>query len=149
MAIKGKRTAAGEETRHEILDEALTLLGRAGPDAFSAGALAREANVSKATIFHHFASVDDILLAAFDWRQTLEPGAEAHRSARASLEGLGEQLIGAAQRDPALLKAQAVFFSRAIFDPGMNARLSQRRRRHAPPRCRGAPRTSSPGGGER
>ncbi len=72
MAIKGQRTAAGEATRKEILDAALKLLGRGGPDAFSAGALAREANVSKATIFHHFASVDDILLAAFDWRRSLE-----------------------------------------------------------------------------
>ena len=124
MAIKGQRTAAGEETRKEILDAALKLLGRDGPDSFSAGALARAANVSKSTIFHHFASVDEILLATFDWRQSLE--LEGHRptTARAYLDSLGQQLVRAAEGDPALLKAQAVFFTRAMFDREMNARLS-------------------------
>ncbi len=125
MAIKGQRTAAGEETRSEILNAALTLLGRGGADAFSAGALAREANVSKATILHHFASVDEILLAAFDWRQSLELEGRQPTSARAYLDGLGQQLVRAAQSDPALLKAQAVFFSRAIFDREMNARICE------------------------
>ncbi len=125
MVIKGQRTAAGEGTRKEILDAALALLGREGPDAFSARALAQEANVSKATIFHHFASVDEILLAAFDWRQSIELEARQPTSARDYLENLGQQLVRAAQDDPALLKAQAVFFTRAIFDGEMNARLSQ------------------------
>lgn len=125
MVIKGQRTAAGEETRKEILNAALTLLGRGGPNAFSAGALAREANVSKATIFHHFASVDEILLAAVDWRQSLELEQHQPTSARAYLDGLGQQLVRAAQDDPVLLKAQAVFVTRAIFDREMNARLSK------------------------
>ncbi len=125
MAIKGQRTAAGEETRKEILNGALTLLGRGGLDAFSAGALAREIDVSKATIFHHFASVDEILLAAFDWRQSLELEGQQPTSARAYLDGLGQQLVRAAQGDPVLLKAQAVFVTRAIFDREMNARLSE------------------------
>jgi AcrR family transcriptional regulator len=124
MAIKGQRTAAGEETRKEILNAALTLLGRGGPDAFSAGALAREVNVSKATIFHHFSSVDEILLAACDWRRSLELEGHQPTSARAYLDSLGRQLVRAAQDDPDLLKAQAVFVTRAIFDREMNARLS-------------------------
>ncbi len=124
MGIKGRRTAAGEETRKEILGAALKLLGQDGPDAFSAGALARAANVSKSTIFHHFASVDEILLATFDWRQSLELEGRQPTSARAYLDGLGQQLVRAAEDDPALLKAQAVFFTRAIFDREMNARLS-------------------------
>ena len=124
MAIKGRRTAAGEKTRKEILEAALSLLGRGGLDAFSAGALAREASVSKATIFHHFSSVDDILLAACDWRRSLEFEGRQPTSARAYLDSLGQQLVRAAQDDPILLKAQAVFVSRAIFDREMNARLS-------------------------
>ncbi len=124
MVIKGQRTAAGEETRKGILDAALKLLGSGGSDAFSAGALAREANVSKATIFHHFASVDDVLLAAFDWRQSLELEGHQPTSAHAYLDGLGQQLVRAAEDDPVLLKARAVFFSRAIFDREMSGRLS-------------------------
>jgi len=124
MAIKGKRTAAGEKTRKEILDATLSLLGRGGLDAFSARALAQKTSVSKATIFHHFSSVDDILLAACDWRRSLEFEERQPMSARAYLDGLGQQLFRAAQDDPVLLKARAVFVSRAIFDREMNARLS-------------------------
>jgi AcrR family transcriptional regulator len=125
MAIKGQRTAAGEQTRKEILNAVLTLLGSGGPAAVSAAALAREANVSKATVFHHFASVDEILLAACDWRQSLELEAPEPTSARAYLDGLGQQLIRVAESDPVLLKAQAAFITRAIFDREMNARLSK------------------------
>jgi AcrR family transcriptional regulator len=125
MVVKGQRTAAGERTRKEILSAALTLLGSGGPDAVSAGALAREANVSKATIFHHFASVDGILLAAFDWRQSLDVEGQQSTSARAYLDGLGQQLVRAAQDDPMLLRAQASFITKAVFDHDMNARLSE------------------------
>jgi hypothetical protein len=52
---------------------------------------------------------------------------EGHQptSARAYLDGLGLQLVRAAQGDPGLLKAQAVFVTRAIFDREINARLSE------------------------
>ncbi|MEO8737109.1 MAG: helix-turn-helix domain-containing protein [Edaphobacter sp.] len=125
MSIKGQRTAAGEETYKDILNAVLTLLGRGGPEAVSAGALAREANVSKATIFHHFESVDKILLAAFNWRQSWELEGHQPPSAHAYLDGLGQQLVRAAQDDPVLLKAQAAFITRAIFDRDMNARLAE------------------------
>jgi AcrR family transcriptional regulator len=125
MVVKGRRTAAGEKTRKEILNAALALLGSGGPDAVSAGALAREANVSKATIFHHFASVDKVLLVAFDWHQSLDVEGQQSTSARAYLNGLGQQLVRAAQDDPVLLKAQAAFVTRALFDHEMNARLSE------------------------
>lgn len=73
MAIKGQRTKAGDQTRMVILEAALKLLGRAGPDACSASTLAKEAGVSKATLFHHFGSIEDIPLAAFErfWLQSL------------------------------------------------------------------------------
>jgi AcrR family transcriptional regulator len=122
---KGQRTAAGEETRKGIVDAALQLLGRGGLDAFSARALAQEASVSKATIFHHFGSVDEILLAAFDWRQSLELEGSQQPSARAYLDDIGQQLVRAAQDDPVLLKARAVFVTKAIFDHEMSARLSK------------------------
>jgi hypothetical protein len=52
---------------------------------------------------------------------------EGHQptSARAYLDGVGQRLVRAAEDDPTLLKAQAVFFTRAIFDREMNARLSE------------------------
>ena len=48
------------DTRSAIIDAAIIVLGRGGPDAFSAASLAREVGVSKATLFHHFPSIDEI-----------------------------------------------------------------------------------------
>ncbi len=76
MALKGQRTKAGERTRAAILKATLRLLGRAGPDAFSASTLAKAAGVSKATLFHHFSSIEEIPLAAFEqfWLQSVGSG---------------------------------------------------------------------------
>jgi AcrR family transcriptional regulator len=56
----------GDTTRARILHAAVQLLSRRGPDGFTASALATEAGVSKATVFHHFTTLDDVPLAAFE-----------------------------------------------------------------------------------
>jgi AcrR family transcriptional regulator len=127
MVRKGQSTAAGKDTRNAIIDAALRLLGRGGTEAFSAAALAREADVSKATIFHHFASIDRIPIAAFErlWSQSLTIEAEQPTSAREYLFGLGQQLADMTKHNRDLLRAQTVFFMRAIFDRELSERLSQ------------------------
>jgi len=126
MAIKGRRTKAGDRTRMIILEAALKLLGRAGPDAFSAFTLAKEASVSKATLFHHFGSIEDIPLAAFEqfWLQSLVMDTRQLASARDYLEDLGQQVIISAQKHGEFLRAQVVFLTKAIFNPTLRRRLS-------------------------
>ena len=54
------------ETRQAILSAAITLMGRGGAGARSAAELAAEVGISKATVFHHFRSIDEIPVAALD-----------------------------------------------------------------------------------
>ena len=126
MAIKGQRTRAGDRTRLVILEAALKLLGRAGPDAFSASTLAKEAGVSKATLFHHFETIEDIPLAAFEqyWLQSLATDTQKLVSARDYLEDLGQQVIKSVQKDGDFLRAQVVFLTKAMFNLRLRRRLS-------------------------
>ena len=126
MAIKGQRTKAGDRTRMAILEAALKLLGRAGPDAFSASTLAKEAGVSKATLFHHFESLEAVPLAAFEqfWLQSLAVDTRKLITVRDYLEDLGLQVMKSVKKNDEFLKAQIVFLTKAMFNPLLRRRLS-------------------------
>ena len=126
MVLMGQRTKGGDRTRTAILEAAMGLLGRVGPDAFSASALAREAGVSKATVFHHFSSMDEVPLAAFEqyWLRTLAPDVGERISARGYLEGLGRQVVALAREHNGPLRAHVVFLTKAIFDSRLRQRLA-------------------------
>lgn len=126
VAIRGQRTKAGDRTRTAILEATLKLLGRAGPDGFSASTLAKEAGVSKATLFHHFGSIEEIPLAAFEqfWLQSLAPDSRNPVSARDYLEDLGQQLFKMSRKHAELLRAQVVFVTKAVFDSRLRDHLA-------------------------
>jgi AcrR family transcriptional regulator len=116
----------GKQTRAAILEAAVELLGREGPDGFSAAALAREAGVSKATLFHHFDALDAIPLAAFE-QMLLETLTLEHRvdlPLRTYLETVGQDVISMAQERRDFLNAYFVFFTKALFDPRFRDRLA-------------------------
>ncbi len=63
----GRREAIGEETRSRILAAARdVLMAREGPSAFSIDAVAREASVSRMTVYYRFESKRGLLEALFD-----------------------------------------------------------------------------------
>jgi AcrR family transcriptional regulator len=113
-------------TKARILEAALALLGRAGAEGFSASALAREAGVSKATLFHHFGTLDEVPLAAFEslWSSRMTAPHLEGLGMRAYMEALGEAVIEVAGKERAFLNAYFVFVTRALFDERMRARLS-------------------------
>jgi AcrR family transcriptional regulator len=116
----------GERTRAAILEAAIELLGRVGPDGFSAAALAREAGVSKATLFHHFEALDLIPLAALEQVLLSALTVEQHqnRPLREYLEELGRGFIATARERQDFLRAYFVFLTKALFDPRFRARLA-------------------------
>ncbi|GAA4157128.1 hypothetical protein GCM10022286_08350 [Gryllotalpicola daejeonensis] len=57
-----RRTAAKARHRTAILDAARELIAEQGGPGFSVDELAERADVSRRTIFNHFATVDDILI---------------------------------------------------------------------------------------
>lgn len=127
MPPKGKRSKAGERTRAAILDSAIRILGRDGPDHFSASALAKESGVSKATLFHHFRAIDEIPMLAMErfWTQSLATEKKDTASARAYLLQLGEQILGLPRQRATFLKAHIVFLVKAMFEPRLHVRLAE------------------------
>lgn len=109
------------DTRTAIVEAAIAVLGRDGPDGFSASALAREVGVSKATLFHHFNSIDEIPVHAFE--HMVAKGLEIDIPARAGLgrivAALGAGNFGLVDTRRDFLNAYFVFIARAMFDPRM------------------------------
>jgi AcrR family transcriptional regulator len=60
MSIPPRKRLTGEERRVAILDSALTVFARRGYHASSIDDIAREAGVSKALIYEHFTSKQDL-----------------------------------------------------------------------------------------
>lgn len=115
-----------QSTRTRILHSAIELMGREGPDRFSASALAREVGVSKATLFHHFDTLDEIPLAALE-----EVFFEFIGAAEQHNASLAEQLAYLAGETRKmvdrydLLRAYFVFLIKGMFDPRFKERLAQ------------------------
>lgn len=61
-----QRREKGERTRQGILEAAVDLIGLKGIKAFTAQALAERAKVSKAALYHHFKTLDEILPLTVD-----------------------------------------------------------------------------------
>lgn len=114
-------------TRQAIVEAALSILGREGPDGFSAAALARAVGVSKSTIFHHFASLDEIPLAALDqlWSELMAAQRDPGLSLRETLEALGADVAEMAAEHGPALRAYFAFFAKAMFDPTLRRRLRE------------------------
>jgi len=117
--------ARGSDTRTRILKAAVELMGREGPGHFTASALAREVGVSKATLFHHFASLDDIPLAALEevFMDAMTRLEDDDLPLKEYLKGMGREMEVIAHNEP-FLNAYFVFFIKGIFDPRLRERLA-------------------------
>jgi AcrR family transcriptional regulator len=115
----------GDETRTRILRAAVEILGRDGPDRLTASALAQEAGVSKATVFHHFDALDDIPVLAFEeiFLAGMERVDGDGHSLEAYLNGLSRE-VHAILDDELLIRAYFVFLVKGIFEPRLRERLA-------------------------
>lgn len=113
-------------TRTRILHAAVELMGREGPDRFTASALAREVGVSKATLFHHFASLDEIPLAALEevFFEMLDSMADGDATLSERLDRFARELRALVDNER-FLQAYFVFFMKGMFDPRFRERLSR------------------------
>lgn len=113
------------DTRSAIIDAAVIVLGRDGPDGFSAAALAREVGVSKATLFHHFPSVDEIPTAAFErmiaGSLAIDMPPDASLAGTVEILGRGTAELVRSQRG--FFNAYFVLMARAMFDDRLRAQL--------------------------
>ena len=127
MPRKGQRSKAGERTRSAILKAAILILGRDGPDRLSASTLAKESGVSKATLFHHFRTFEEIPMVAMEhfWMQSLAPAAGIPKSLHAYLMQLGRPALDLPRKRATFLKAHFVFLVKAMFEPRLHVQLQE------------------------
>lgn len=64
VKVRDRRSAARERHRRALVDAAAALLDEKGAVGFTVDELAERADVSRRTVFNHFPSVDDIIIAA-------------------------------------------------------------------------------------
>jgi AcrR family transcriptional regulator len=112
------RMAAVRSKRQDIIDAAIRLMAEKGATGLTAAALATEAGVSKANIFHHFPTLDDVVLAAFEQflrgmeAFTPQPGTDL----RGWLEALGAETVDLIDEQRLLAGAYFAFAGRAHSD---------------------------------
>lgn len=113
--------------RDDIVAAAVRVLAREGAAGLTAAGLAREAGVSKANVFHHFETLNAVVLAAFEVfllsMDTMAP--EPGTGLRDWLLALGAETIAQMDEDPALAGAYFAFAARAQADPDLRERLAQ------------------------
>ena len=112
-------------TKTAILNATITLLGREGADKFSASALAKEVGVSKATIFHHFQTIDEIPIAALDLltSQAMDLDLPENAGLPEFLAAMGDMAFGFLEERRNFLNAFYTFVSKAMFDPRLKEKL--------------------------
>lgn len=113
--------------RDEIVAAAVRLMAREGAAGLTAVNLAREAGVSKANIFHHFETLNAVVLAAFEafllGMQAMHP--EPGTPLRDWLLVLGAETVAQMDADPQLAGAYFAFATRAQSDPDLRLRLTR------------------------
>ena len=121
MISKGTRA----NKRQDIIDAAVRLLAAGGPEGFTASALAAEAGVSKANLFHHFEALDDIVLEGFEqYAEAMELfRPPAGTDLRWWLLGMGEASFGVEGTGAPLARAYTVFVAKALFDERLRTRV--------------------------
>ena len=88
------RRARGAATRQRIVEASVSLIATKGLAGVSGATLSQAADVSKATVFHHFPSIDEVPLAALDFIiDGLVAAVEHHDDARAFLLQAGRDVL--------------------------------------------------------
>ena len=109
--------ASGRARRARILQDAMTLFARDGYADTSMREIAERVGVSKSTLFHHYATKDELLLAVLEARD-IEIGVRANAaSSGAAVDVLRELPTGAEQNAaeaPGLIEVYAVLSCEAV-----------------------------------
>lgn len=112
------RTERVEETRRRLLDSANALFYEGGIRATGVEALAEEAGVTKMTLYSHFSSKDDLVVAYLErrdrrWRESLERRLDGHDDPKEKLlsvfDAYREWLVSGSMRGCAYVNCAAEF----------------------------------------
>ena len=124
---KRKEKVPPRDTRAAIIEAAVSILGHEGPAGLTASALTRAVGISKATLFHHFRTIDEIPLVALEHLalqlQAFSP-VQKKRSPRRTIEPLGDGARILVEQHRDFISAYFVFFGKALFDKRLRQSLA-------------------------
>jgi AcrR family transcriptional regulator len=127
VSLRNRKKTPIQDTRVAIIEAAVRILGRAGPEGLSASSLTREVGIGKATLFHHFRSVDEIPLVALEYLalqlKAFAPPAKAPQGD--AIAALGEGIRKLIEQHRDFINAYFVFFAKALFDPALRKQLAE------------------------
>lgn len=111
----------------QIIEAAIAILSEKGASGLTTAALADRAGVSKANLFHHFESLDDIVVAALEQFLLSMPAMAPAPGTplRAWLLALGRQTSALMEARRTEAGAYLAFMSRAQSDPRLRKRLEE------------------------
>lgn len=132
------RLSRGLEARQKLIETAVTLIASDGIALLSAKRLADAASMSKSNVFHHFPSIDDLILATFDYiaqvvtQSTTLPELSSDQKMTALnseqtlselLLALGHQAFNLAPQAEVVFTALLHFYQLALVNPIYKKRL--------------------------
>ena len=123
-----ERRARGERSRQAILRAALATLSEEGLEGFTARNVARRAGVSSATIFHHFAALDELQLEAIMLlldEAMDEELATPPRDVRSYLRTLGEMPLRIMREQPGMIHLFDALFGKLPFSEPLRVRARE------------------------
>lgn len=116
--IPDKRMEKGEQTRARILNAAITIIAENGIKEVSAAKLAAATGVSKSNIFHHFKSIDEILISVLHilFNDLLTPMTLEYQDLEEFLKSIGQSIFHVPDEHLNLFKAFFSFYHEGMFN---------------------------------
>lgn len=101
-----------------ILDAAIEIMSTEGYEGLSASRLAAAASISKANLFHHFRTLEDVPIAAFEViaNQIVAAQLPANGTAHDFIAAMGELALATLAERRGFYAAYVSFLARAVFE---------------------------------
>lgn len=118
MDVQDKRLEKGDQTKLRLLHIAISVVAESGVRSVSAAKLAEAAGISKSNVFHHFKTIDELLLATL--KQLTDAMLEAMRiefqSTDHFLDQISKAILSDVKEQTDSFKAFLSFYHEGLFD---------------------------------
>lgn len=114
-----ERRSRGERSREAIVRAALEVMGERGAEGFTARNVAARAGVSPANLFHHFGSLDGLMLEAIMRmldEAVIAPMEGGWTDLNAFLRAMGDNALRMTREQPQAINLSSTLFGKVPFD---------------------------------
>lgn len=128
---KDQRKLKGEETKNRIIEATMTIISEGGLKAISANKIAERANISKSSIFHHYASIDEIpyeIVSTICSAMTGITGTDDIKDLETFFKLIGENTFNLKDENLMAYRTLFAFYNEALYSGKYQAQISQLKR---------------------